>query len=86
MFTGDNNEIATSFFLAVRSVMAAHELESLVSKLEKALSAFSQELGLALRYIQADAASSLTKSRIVKTSAPDLCRGDGPRTAKAVAW
>jgi HEAT repeat protein len=45
--------------------MAAHELETRVSRLEKALSAFSQELALALRYIQADAASSLTKSRIV---------------------
>jgi hypothetical protein len=33
--------------------------------MEKALSAYSQELRLALRYIQPDAASSLTKSRVV---------------------
>jgi hypothetical protein len=45
--------------------MAVHDLESRVGKLEKALSAFSQELRLALRYIQPDAASSLTKSRVV---------------------
>jgi hypothetical protein len=45
--------------------MAAHDLETRVSNLEKAFSVYSQELTLALRYIQADAASSLTKSRIV---------------------
>jgi hypothetical protein len=45
--------------------MPAHDLVSRISKLEKALSAFSQELRLALRYIQPDAASSLTKSRVV---------------------
>jgi hypothetical protein len=45
--------------------MAVHDLENRVSKLEKALSSFSEELRLALRYIQPDAASSLTKSRIV---------------------
>jgi hypothetical protein len=45
--------------------MSLHDLENRLGKLEKALSAFSQELRLALRYIQADAGSSLTKSRLV---------------------
>jgi hypothetical protein len=45
--------------------MGIHDLESRVGKLEKTLSAFAQELRLALRYIQPDAASSLTKSRVV---------------------
>lgn len=45
--------------------MGTHDLESRVGKLEKMLSTFSQELRLALRYVQPDAASSLTKSRVV---------------------
>ena len=45
--------------------MAVHDLEDRVSRLEKTLSDFSEELRLALYYIQPDAASSLTKSRIV---------------------
>jgi hypothetical protein len=45
--------------------MRVDHLESRVGKLEKALSAFSEELRFALRYIQHDAASSLTKSRVV---------------------
>lgn len=40
-------------------------LENRVSKLERAMTAFAGELRLAFRYIQSDAASSLTKSRIV---------------------
>jgi CheY-like chemotaxis protein/HPt (histidine-containing phosphotransfer) domain-containing protein len=46
-------------------MMVDNSLESRVRKLEKAISAFAQELHLALQYIQSDAASSLTKSRIV---------------------
>jgi len=45
--------------------MRLDHLESRVGKLEKALSTFSQELRLALRYVQPDAGSSLTKSRVV---------------------
>jgi hypothetical protein len=45
--------------------MSVDALESRIRELEKALSAYSQELRLAHRYIQTDAASSLTKSRIV---------------------
>jgi Domain of unknown function (DUF4145) len=45
--------------------MDAHDLERRVEKLENALSAFSPELRLALGYIQADAAGSLIKSRVV---------------------
>jgi hypothetical protein len=45
--------------------MPASNLESRVNKLERLLLAFSKELGFALRYIQSDAASSLTKSRVV---------------------
>jgi hypothetical protein len=45
--------------------MGVHNLEGRVSRLEKTLAAFSQDLRLALRYIQPDAASSLTKSRVV---------------------
>jgi Domain of unknown function (DUF4145) len=41
------------------------ELQIRIGKLEKALAAFSEELRLALRYIQDDAGSSLTKSRLV---------------------
>src|SRR5262249_52799397 len=47
------------------SVMNDEQLESRVSRLEKALATFSEELRLAYRYIRPDAASSLTKSRIV---------------------
>jgi hypothetical protein len=45
--------------------MNVPDLESRVGQLEQALSSYSQELRLALSYIQPDAASSLTKSRIV---------------------
>ena len=45
--------------------MDTHSLADRVRKLEKALSDFSEELQLALRYVPQDAASSLTKSRIV---------------------
>jgi formylglycine-generating enzyme required for sulfatase activity len=45
--------------------MQVHELKCRVDKLGKGLSAYSQELQLALHYVQPDAASSLTKSRIV---------------------
>ncbi len=45
--------------------MLTRELETRVGKLGKALSAFSQELRLACSYVRPDAASSLTKSRIV---------------------
>jgi anti-anti-sigma factor len=48
-----------------RSLMPVHDLESRVNKLAKALSPYSQHLRLALRYIQPDAASALTKSRLV---------------------
>jgi hypothetical protein len=41
------------------------DLEGSVSKLERQFPTFAQELRLALRYIRTDAASSLTKSRIV---------------------
>src|SRR5262245_9709356 len=47
------------------STMGIHDLESRVGKLERSLSGFAQELRLALRYIQHDAGSSLTKSRVV---------------------
>jgi protein phosphatase len=42
-----------------------NDLESRISKLEHALSEFSHELRFALGYIRSDAASSLTKSRVV---------------------
>jgi hypothetical protein len=45
--------------------MRAHDLESRIGKLEKGLPSFSQELRFAFGYIEPDAASSLTKSRIV---------------------
>src|SRR5260370_39229064 len=45
--------------------MPMQEVESRVASLEKTLSDFSQELRLALGYINGDAKSSLTKSRMV---------------------
>src|SRR5690242_3298470 len=45
--------------------MSVSDLEARVGKLERTLSTFSEELRLALRYVQPDASSSLTKSRIV---------------------
>jgi hypothetical protein len=45
--------------------MGSDDLEGRVAKLEQALSAFARELRLALDYIRPDAASSLTKSRVV---------------------
>ncbi len=45
--------------------MVVRDLETRVAKLEKALAAFSAELRLAYGYVRPDAASSLTKSRIV---------------------
>ena len=45
--------------------MPVHDLESRVNRLAKALSPYSQHLRLALRYVQPDAASALTKSRLV---------------------
>jgi tetratricopeptide (TPR) repeat protein len=45
--------------------MAKADLEDRVRKLERAISAFSAELHLALEYIHRDAGSSLTKSRVV---------------------
>jgi hypothetical protein len=45
--------------------MSVNDLEARVSKLERAVATFSEELRLAFRYIQSDAASSLTKSRLV---------------------
>jgi hypothetical protein len=45
--------------------MSGEDLESRVSRLEKALGAFSDELRLAFHYIRPDAASSLTKSRMI---------------------
>jgi hypothetical protein len=45
--------------------MNSADLENRVSRLERALSGFSEELRLAYRYIQPDAGSSLTKSRLI---------------------
>jgi formylglycine-generating enzyme len=45
--------------------MAKDDLENRVGKLEQAVDAFSKELRLAFHYIDSDAASSLTKSRLV---------------------
>jgi Domain of unknown function (DUF4145) len=45
--------------------MGVDELEIRIRSLEKQLSEFSNELRFALRYIGSDAASSLTKSRVV---------------------
>jgi hypothetical protein len=45
--------------------MSDTDLENRVGRLEKALAAFSEELRLAYRYVQTDAGSSLTKSRII---------------------
>jgi hypothetical protein len=45
--------------------MAGQDLEKRVRELENALAAFSQELRFALNYIKPDAASSLTKSRVI---------------------
>ncbi len=45
--------------------MAADDLERRVHRLERAVAAFAEELRLAFRYIRSDAASSLTKSRLV---------------------
>jgi hypothetical protein len=42
-----------------------HELELRILSLERQLADFSDELRFALRYISSDAASSLTKSRVV---------------------
>lgn len=45
--------------------MAKNDLENRVGKLEQTVDAFSKELRLAFHYIDSDAASSLTKSRLV---------------------
>jgi hypothetical protein len=45
--------------------MTIEELQARIERLEKVLSAYGEELKLAYSYIQPDAASSLTKSRIV---------------------
>ncbi len=45
--------------------MSVNDLERRVGALHKKLQTYSDELALALRYVQPDAASSLTKSRIV---------------------
>lgn len=45
--------------------MSSEDLESRVSRLEKVLTDYSRELQLALEYMKPDAASSLTKSRMI---------------------
>jgi hypothetical protein len=45
--------------------MDESQIEARVSKLEKTLSRFSVDLRLALQYIRSDAASSVTKSRLI---------------------
>jgi hypothetical protein len=45
--------------------MDESQIEARVSKLEKTLSRFSADLRLALQYIRSDAASSVTKSRLI---------------------
>jgi hypothetical protein len=45
--------------------MDGSDLESRVSRLESTLSRFSADLRLALQYVRSDAASSLTKSRLI---------------------
>ncbi len=45
--------------------MSAQELDSRLDRLEKAFAGFSPDLRLARRYMEPDAASSLTKSRMV---------------------
>jgi hypothetical protein len=45
--------------------MNLETLETRVGRLEKALALFAGEIRLAYRYIQADAGSSLTKSRLI---------------------
>ena len=45
--------------------MNSPDLERRVAKMERAITSFGEELRLAWQYIQPDAASSLTKSRVV---------------------
>ena len=45
--------------------MAVENLEARIRSLEKRVSAFSEELRHALQYLNSDAASSLTKLRVV---------------------
>ncbi len=62
---GRSAEIWCSTNGPLGSSMALPDLEARVSRIIEALSIYSEELGFALRYIQPDASSSLTKSRIV---------------------
>jgi hypothetical protein len=45
--------------------MTTEDLDKQVTRLQQALADFSDEIRLAYRYLRPDAASSLTKSRIV---------------------